>query len=209
LGDSAAGKMFWSFCQPNGPLPEEAICLASVMDPLDAPRKIREVADRTGNVRAGLFGAAALGDSALVPWLFEQMRSPDHARLAASALVCLTGINLTVKRLIVKPPPTIQLGPNDDPNDENVAMDPDYGLPWPNVDALQTWWSGVRRDYPAGTRFWLGKSMDQGGAEIALRDGNQKLRRAAAWYLAKTAPGRGLFEVRAPAMRQRALLGEP
>ena len=209
LSDSAAGQMLWSFCQPNAPFVEEAMCLAAVMDPLEAPRKIREFAERGGDVRAALLGAAALGDSALVPWLFEQMRSPDQARLAANALVCLTGINLQAKRLTVKPPPTVQLGPNDDPNDENVKMDPDHGLAWPNVDALQTWWSGVRRDYPAGTRFWLGKSMDQGGAEAALRDGNQKLRRAAAWYLAKTAPGRGLFEVRAPAMRQRALLGGP
>jgi uncharacterized protein (TIGR02270 family) len=209
LSDSTAAQMLWSFCQPNAPFLEEAICLAAVMNPLDAPRKIREFADRGGDVRAALVGVAALGDSALVPWLFEQMRSPDHARLAANALVCLTGINLPVKRLIVKPPPAIRLGPNDDPNDENVAMDPDHGLPWPNVDALQTWWSGVRREYPAGTRFWLGKPIDQGGAEAALRAGNQKLRRAAAWYLAKMAPGRGLFEVRAPAMRQRALLGGP
>lgn len=206
LGHVTSGQMLWSFCQPNAVWNEEAICLAAVMDPGDAPRKIREFAERTGDVRAALFGVAALGDAALVGWLFELMRTPDHARLAANALVGLTGIDLVAKRLTTKPPP-VQLGPNNDPNDDNVTMDPDHGLPWPNVDALQTWWSGARRAYPAGTRFWLGKSIEQGGADLALRNGNQTLRRAAAWALAKMAPGRDLFDVRAPAMRQRAVLG--
>lgn len=207
LGSADARRLLWSFCQPNSPVTAEAICLAAVVDPLDAPRKIREYVDRTGDMRAALLGAAALGDSALVPWLFEQMRIPDHARLAAHALVCLTGVDLQIKRLTAKPPPDVQLGPTDDPNDENVEMDPDDALPWPNVDSLQTWWTGVRREYPAGTRFWLGKPIEQGGAEVALRKGKQNLRRAAAWATSRMAMGRGLFDVRAPAMRQRALLG--
>jgi uncharacterized protein (TIGR02270 family) len=207
LGDASAAQMVWSFCQGDAPFVEDACCLAALADPMGAPAKLRDFAARSGDFRSAFVGVAALGDSVLVPWLFEQMRTPDHARIAANAFVCITGVDMVANRLTAKPPEGFRGGPNDDPNDHDVAMDPDHGLPWPDPNALQTWWSGVRKDFPAGTRFWLGRSIAADGVDHALRAGNQKLRRAAAGAYARRAPGRVFFAVRAPAARQSALLG--
>ena len=32
-----------------------------------------------------------------------------------------------------------EAGPTEDPEDDNVEMDPDEDLPWPNVELLQKW----------------------------------------------------------------------
>ncbi len=74
-----------------------------------APAQALAWIDALGSADAGqrtaLRAAAALGDPALVPWLFERMRVPATARPAAHAFSMITGVDLVESKLDVPPPP--------------------------------------------------------------------------------------------------------
>ena len=150
--------------------------------------------------------AAALGDPTIVPWLIEQMASPELARLAGGALTMITGVDLAAEKLSVKAPAGFEAGPSDDPADENVAMDPDESLPWPDAARVAAWWKQRSGALSPGKRYLLGQALSPGWLEEVLRRGNQQARAAAALERCVLSPGKALFEVRAPGHWQRGWL---
>ena len=55
-------------------------------------------------------------------------------------------------------------GPPRTRTDENVAMDPDEDLPWPDPDAISKWWEARRGDFSGGTRYLVGRPIEPGVA---------------------------------------------
>ena len=157
--------------------------------------------------RTALLAAGAAGDPGAVPWLIDQMKLPALARLAGEAFSTITGADLAAEHLDEPPPEKVETGPNDNPEDENVAMDEDDALPWPNADAVQKWWAAHQRRFAAGTRYFLGNAIAVDTLNQALGSARQRQRAAAALELALRQPGSPLFEVRAPGFRQQAMLG--
>ena len=92
------------------------------------------------------------------------------------------------------------------PQDNNVAMDPDDGLPWPDPAKLHAWWDVNRHRFPAGVRHFMGEAPNPENCQRVLRDGYQRQRIAAALYLALLRPGTPLFPTSAPAWRQKRWL---
>jgi uncharacterized protein (TIGR02270 family) len=88
----------------------------------DLPQRRRSLIRATG----------IIGDSRTIPWLIEHMDVPQDARLAGEAFSMITGLDLAYLDLDRDAPPGFQSGPNDDPADENVALDEDENLPWPD-----------------------------------------------------------------------------
>ena len=86
-------------------------------------------------------------------------------------------------------------------------MDADRDLPWPDPARVKKWWQGASGGFSAGSRYLLGKPINPDSLREVLRVGRQRQRAAAAMELAMLNPGEALFEVRAPAVRQRRLLG--
>jgi uncharacterized protein (TIGR02270 family) len=157
--------------------------------------------------RLGTIAAGQLGDPAAVPWLLEQMAVPEYARIAGEALSFITGVDLSYDSLDQKMPDGFQSGPTDDPADENVEMDADEDLPWPDVEKVAAWWSRNRGTFQPGTRHLLGKPITPAWMLEVLKIGGQRHRAAAALELTFANPGRPLFEVRAPGFRQQQALG--
>jgi uncharacterized protein (TIGR02270 family) len=147
-----------------------------------------------------------LGDPRYIPWLLERMRSPEEARLAGEALSTITGLDLAYLDLDRDAPEDVGAGPNDDPEDEDVALDEDGDLPWPDPGKLGTWWAARRAGFPAGTAFFLGRPKEQADWLGALSDGFQRQRLAAAMELAIRHPSAAMFEARAHGRVQRRLL---
>jgi uncharacterized protein (TIGR02270 family) len=194
--------------QGEAPSAEEAASLyVRVEEPREARRFVEALLGRGATRRRGLVAAGALGDPGLVPALLREMEDPAVARVAGEAFAMITGADLSLPRLRDKPPEGWKPGPSDDPDDPDVAMDPDEHLPWPRVAALAALWAERRAHLPQGRRHLLGQPLSAPWLDQVLRRGAQRQRAAAALEQVVAEPGRALFEVRAPAFQQAAALG--
>ena len=86
-------------------------------------------------------------------------------------------------------------------------MDADEDLPWPEPQLMKDWWDKNKGSFKTGTRYLLGKPINDKTLQDALKNGFQRQRLAAALELAILNPGTTLFECRAPGLRQKRLLG--
>jgi uncharacterized protein (TIGR02270 family) len=142
----------------------------------------------------------------MVPWLIEQMNSDQFARQAGESFSLITGADLAWLDLERKPPEGLETGPNDNPDDPNVDMDPDDGLPWPDVDRVKRWWSANLNRFAAGERYFIGQPVTPAHCIEVLKTGYQRQRMLAAFHCTLQQPGTPLFEWRAPAWRQQQAL---
>ena len=108
----------------------------------------------------------------------------------------------------VDPAPVLPETPDDDPADNDVALDDDADLPWPDAERVQRWWAQAQPALAAaGPRHFMGHPPEAVHAGHVLRHGTQRQRAHAATLITLRQPGTPLFDVAAPAWRQQRLLG--
>ncbi|WP_306535417.1 TIGR02270 family protein [Geobacter sp.] len=203
-GTGKAVEVLKSFVTPESPYSEKALDVSvRCMRCADALAWQRELAQSLATFRFATIGAGAAGDPVLIPWLIERMKTPALARVAGEAFTMITGVDIELEELSGTRPEGFNAGPNDDPKDHNVAMDADDDLPWPDTELIFEWWDKNSGRFPSGTRHLLGKPVSAESLRVILQVGLQRQRAAAALELALLNPGKPLFEVRAPASRQR------
>jgi uncharacterized protein (TIGR02270 family) len=134
------------------------------------------------------------------------MADDKLTRLAGESFSFITGLDLAYLDLERKPPEGVELGPTDNPEDEDVGMDPDDSLPWPDPEKIQKWWDGHYNDFEPGVRYFMGKPPTWEHCLDVLKNGYQRQRIAAAEYLCLLRPGTPLFNTSAPAWRQKRWL---
>lgn len=100
-----------------------------------------------------------LGDPHAIPWLIQQMANPVQARIAGWAFSQITGIDLEASQLAIEPPDDIEPGPTDDATDDNVAMDEDEDLPWPDMKKIGRLWQVHNQLLQAGQRYFQGQEV--------------------------------------------------
>jgi uncharacterized protein (TIGR02270 family) len=154
-----------------------------------------------------IWGSGIAGDPRYVPWLIGKTADDVTARLAGEAFTLITGADLAAHDLERRPPENVP-GPSDDPDDVNVAMDADEGLPWPDPERVRRWWDANQARFPAGTSFFLGEPVGRSHCIAVLKNGYQRQRRLAARYLCLLEPGTPLFNTSAPAWCQQRLLAQ-
>jgi uncharacterized protein (TIGR02270 family) len=159
-------------------------------------------------VRGLIRGVGTAGDPYYVPWLIKQMSDQKLTRLAGEAFSMITGLDLAILDLEVKPPEGAVFGPNDDPADADVAMDEDDSLPWPDADKIGAWWRANGARFQPGTRYFVGEPPSMAHCLSVLKSGFQRQRISAAEYLCLLKPGTPLFNVSAPAWRQERQLAQ-
>ena len=69
------------------------------------------------------------------------MRDEQDRCLAGETFSLITGADLEKMRLDGMRPENFESGPNDDPDDPNVDMDPDEGLASPDPGKIENWWT--------------------------------------------------------------------
>ena len=134
------------------------------------------------------------------------MQLPEQARPAGEAFFLITGCDIEKEDLWGTRPENFSAGPSDEADEEDVAMDPDEELPWPDPELVAAWWDKHKVEFRRGERLLLGKPLNQDHLQHVLRSGFQMQRLAAALELVLLGRGRSLFEVRAPGLRQKQLL---
>ncbi len=153
------------------------------------------------NRRMAVKGAGALGDPALLPWLLDVMENPSLRRVAGEAFVMISGA--PAEGDLVSPRPAgARSGPSEDPEDDDVALDPDDALPWLRPEAARAWLDRRAGAFAPDKRYLLGQPIAAPWLGEALLRGAQRQRAAAALELSLANAGAPLFEVRAPALRQ-------
>src|SRR5262249_3991456 len=99
---------------------------------LSASHRILEtVARAQADVRWLIQGSGIAGDSTYIRWLLKQMTQDLTAQVAGEAFSLMTGLDISAPGFERTRPEGFEPGPTDDPDDEDVEMDPDEGLPWP------------------------------------------------------------------------------
>lgn len=182
--------------------------VVQMMDPTTARAWLGNLRNTPDGLKLMIRGAGLVGDRMFVPWLIEQMADPEHARAAGAAFSMITGADLAYLDLDGPTPEGAPEGPNDDPADSNVELDPEENLEWPEPTAIEAWWSGQQGSYAEGTRYFMGRSMSAATAQAALRDAFQPERRIAALWLAMSQATDSLFNCALPAPVQVRSLAE-
>lgn len=208
MGDEQALEPLRQFAEQPGEFQYRALCvLLAWQEREPSVAWIRQLVQDPRDRRIGIQALGLLGDPVCVPWLIQQISDLPYARVAGEAFSLITGADLALLDLELQALPDFDAGPNDDPEDPNVAMDPDENLPWPDPQAIERWWQANSGHFPAGTRYMLGLAHSEHSFQQALIHGQQRQRIAAACGIARYRPNEVLFPTSAPAWRQKRLLG--
>ena len=209
LGDrDEALKFLKTFATSESPFRESALNLTlRVMDNTSAQNWLKEMSQQPDWLRYTVIGAGVAGDPVRIPWIIEYMEVPELARVAGEAFTMITGVDIAYDDLEGEWPEDFEAGPTESPEDEDVEMDSDEDLPWPDAQLIADWWAKNKAAFRNGTRYLLGQPISPEHLHKVLRTGFQRQRAAAALELAILQPGQPLFEVRAPGSRQKQILG--
>lgn len=210
LGNRCSGvNVLKTYAFLTNPFQERALHLFLKTIPLpEAHASLKILAQDDANIRSLIQGAGIVGDPHYVPWLIKQMENTKLSRLAGESFSFITGLDLAYLDLDRDAPKDIDLGPNDDPADDDVAMDEDDNLPWPDPEKLQTWWNVNKPSFSSGERYFMGKRVAREHCLQVLKEGYQRQRIAAAQYLCLLESGSQLFPTSAPAWRQQRWLSK-
>ena len=206
LGDSRCLQGLMGFCRPDWSRATETVELLGRRLPLEEAIEFRgKLASSPGTLRLAIQAAGAIGSPGLVDWLLLQMEEPAVSRVAGEAFATITGADLSFEDLDGPHPPGYVAGPSEDPSDENVAIDVDENLPWPDPERLRSWWMERRSRLETGGRLLCGNAIDLKSAAEVMRTRRQRQRRAAALELVRLSGSKPpLIETRARACRQQA-----
>ncbi|WP_434605137.1 TIGR02270 family protein [Pseudomonas sp. Z4-7] len=207
MGDQQALEPLRQFAEQPGEFQYRALCvLLAWQDREPSIAWIRQCVQDPRDRRLGIQALGLLGDPVSIPWLIQQTNDLPYARVAGEAFSLITGADLALLDLELRSSPDFAAGPNDDPEDSNVAMDPDENLPWPDPSAIEAWWQANGGQFQVGARYMLGLAHSERSFEQALVRGQQRQRVAAACGLARFRPDEALFPTSAPVLRQQRLL---
>ena len=208
LGEPSAIPVLQRLVESEHPKRESACAMAlRRMSVEQAQAWLKTLANNPSTLRMAVQAAGVIGNPTNIPWLIQQMANPIMARVAGESFSFITGIDLAYDDLDTNKPEGFEAGPTENPEDENVEMDSDEDLPWPNPQLIEKWWFTHRLEFSNGTRCLLGKPMAIDSLKEALRTGKQRQRTAAAIELAMRQPGTPLFNTEAPGFQQMKLLG--
>lgn len=207
LGEPAAIPLLRHLAESRHAQRESACAMAlRRMSVQEAQAWLKVLASRPEALRLAVQAAGVIGDPTHIPWLIQQMANPAMARVAGESFTYITGVDLAYDDLDTDKPEGFEAGPTENPEDENVDMDPDEDLPWPNPQLIEKWWFTHRVQFTNGARYLCGQLMTIESLNQVLRTGRQRQRTAAAIELAMRQPGIPLFNTSTSGFQQQALL---
>ncbi len=208
LGDQSALETMKQFIRVDSIFREPALQLVlRTMNNATAQIWLKDLAEEPELLRDVLIGTGVTGDPLYISTLIKQMGNPIVARVAGEAFTLITGVDLAYDDLEGEWPKGFEAGPTENADDENVDMDADEDLPWPEPTLVQKWWDTNQHRFQVGRRYLVGEPISQSHCDHVLKNGMQRQRYAAALELALIQPETPLFETRAPGGFQKDQLG--
>lgn len=177
--------------------------LTAVLPVTEAQQFLVDLAKHGCDARLLIRLAGELGGPAQIPALLRLMHNPLLSRLAGHAFCNIVGLDLVESNMESSPPPNLNTGPNDDPDDAETASDPDEVLPWPDVKKVHDWWNQHGSAFDPRRRYLGGIEITRYSCLEILHHGNYGQRHAAAFHLKADDPASALFQLHTPAWRQQ------
>lgn len=169
----------------DGPYQEQSIQLAFRVLPVEQAREwISELSKDDGQIRAVIKATGVLGDPHAINWLISKMQDPILAKLAGESFAYITGVDFEKHHLVVDEPDNYPIIPNDGDEDDNVGLDEDENLPYPDAEKVAAIWRNHGQNFVVGRRYFMGRPTTPEFLNEKLVYGAQRQRHAAALELA-------------------------
>lgn len=196
LGQKDRAETLEPFILSSESFSQKAIDLYFRVIPITKARQlITRMGENKERVRDVIYATAVLGDPQAVDWLLRLMNEQKLARVAGEAFTTITGIQLEPNQLHIDVADSPTVIPKDEPEDENLELDPDEHLPWPDAHKVASVWASRKATFTAGHRYFLGRAIEEDVLKHQLRHGFQRRRRMAAVELALMQAQQVLFNV--------------
>ncbi len=180
LGSHTEVKNLEPYVFQVGPHQTKAVNIAFKVLPIEQARNwvSRLVTDITQN-RIVIKATGILGDPHAVNWLIAKMYEPAQARLAAEAFTLITGICLEQHHLVAETPPAMPVQPDNDVSNEDISLDEDENLPYPDPEKVSAIWINQGQNFIAGQRYFMGKPITVDWLKDKRTAGTQRQRHLA------------------------------
>ncbi|RDH84122.1 MAG: hypothetical protein DIZ80_06915 [endosymbiont of Galathealinum brachiosum] len=171
----------------TNPNQHHAINIAFRVLPIEQAREwISRLSNDKAQTRTVIQATGILGDPHAVNWLILKMKEIVNARLAAQSFTFITGIDLIKNELTGEDRQHLIVQPNDLEGDDDISLDEDENLPWPDYEKVSSLWMNNGNRFVTGQRYFLGQGLSSENLQTTMRNGNQRQRHAAALELALT-----------------------
>ncbi|MCK4706826.1 MAG: TIGR02270 family protein [Gammaproteobacteria bacterium] len=185
LGNKSVVGVLQSYVFNGGAHQANAAQLAFRTLPVETARAwISTLAKNNEQARIVIQATGVLGDPHAVNWLITKMADPKLARLAGESFTQITGVDFAQHALTAEEPSNQEQIPNDDTADDDIGLDEDENLPWPDVAKITGLWRNHGQHFMVGQRYFLGKPITADWLKQKLATGTQRQRHAAALELA-------------------------
>lgn len=198
LGNKQAVQALKPYVLQVGPWHSRALQLAFRVLPLDQARQwISEMAKDKTLRRSMVTATGVLGDPQAVNWLISKMQDPDLARLAGEAFCMITGADLERLQATRQPLEGKGRAEANPEDEEDVVLDEDEHLPWPDMRKVADLWQRNGRNFIVGQRYFMGRPLALDTLKEISMNGYQRQRHAAVLELALVDPLSRLVNTRA------------
>ena len=185
LGNRSAVTNLEPYVFHTGPHQIKAINIAFKVLPIEQARNwISKLVTAKEQSRAAIKATGILGDPHAANWLIANMHEPALAKLSAEAFTMITGIDLEQYQLVSEAPPVLALHPNNDTDDNDVSLDEDENLLWPDPQKVSALWMTYGQNFIAGQRYFMGQRISPELLNNILVNAYQRQRHLAALELA-------------------------
>lgn len=170
LGEQKRVLKLIPFMSGDSPFNVLAIQTVFKILPIDKARQwISQNVAQKEMLRTVIRATGALGDPHAVPWLIDKMNHFETAKIAGESFSLITGIDLERYELSIDPPEEIAVVPNDETEDDNVDLDEDENLPFPDVSKINHTWLRYRDRYKAGVRYIMGIEVTENNPQTVTK----------------------------------------
>lgn len=185
LGQKSAIEHLKPFLLKQGKYLDKTIQLVFRVLPVELSRElISELAVDEIHLRTVIKATGVLGDPHAVNWLIGKMQNVMSAKLAGESFSLITGIDLEKHHLAIELPENYPVIPNDDVDDENIDLDEDENLPYPDIEKVAAIWRRLGQQFIVGRRYIMGRPITAELLKDKIAHGFQRQRHAAALELA-------------------------
>lgn len=148
---------------------------------------------RSNRSRIAFEVAQAGGCPSLIDHCLLGLEDERLARKVGEVFTHVLGIDLAAEELDA-PPGKISVELSED---DEMTLDVDEDLSWPNPEAVKAWWRRHKRDFPSDRRLLAGQPAESATLNALLTSAPQRVREAAAELRLMASPQDGLVDVRA------------